>query len=327
MGTVFIVVGVPLILGLQGAARSLPTFSVIPSPATGIGVVDSSTDAEISKQSAKNTSAVSGGHHCQSAWQKFLIDFNVHYENDFERQKRGNIFCKNWKNIHNVQYESGLESFKKGINQWSDLTIEEWKEKQQPGIKSNISQTEINTKATEDVRDNISCRAAWHQFLIEFGAKHYDAAETEKRRDIFCDNWKAVQGHNLQYELGIQSFRKGINQYSDLTTEEWKNKQRPSLAPEFSKNPFATDTSNTNIKCQYAWEKFLIDFGAIYQDAAETEARQKIFCDNWKAIQNHNVQYELGVVSFKKGVNQWSDLTFEEWKNKQRPSLALQFSE
>jgi len=70
--------------------------------------------------------------------------------------------------------------------------------------------------------------------------------------------------HNLQYELGVESFKKGINQWSDLTIAEWKNKQRPSLAPEFSKIQFSTETSKNdqdNTKCQDAWEKFLVRYG------------------------------------------------------------------
>nr|XP_016943237.1 uncharacterized protein LOC108019774 [Drosophila suzukii]XP_016943238.1 uncharacterized protein LOC108019774 [Drosophila suzukii]XP_016943239.1 uncharacterized protein LOC108019774 [Drosophila suzukii] len=342
MGTVLIIVGVPLILCLMGAACGLPTISTTTpetqkidlgsNATTRISPTDSSTATEITTQSVKTTTAISDGNgQCQSAWQKFLIDFNVHYENDLERQKRNIIFCKNWKNVqnHNSQYESGLESFRKGINQWSDLTIEEWKEKQRPQLKPKISETDLTIEAGEDVRDNKNCQAAWDKFLIEFGAKYYDAAETERRKDIFCDNWKAIQVHNLQYELGVESFKKGINQWSDLTIEEWKNKQRPSLAPEFSKIQFSTETSKNdqdNTKCQDAWEKFLIDFGAKYEDAAEGEKRQQIFCDNWKAIQKHNVQYDLWVESFKKGINQWSDLTIAESKNKQQPSLAPEFS-
>ncbi|KAH8365370.1 hypothetical protein KR084_012309 [Drosophila pseudotakahashii] len=322
MGTVVIIAGVPLILCLIGVALGLPAITT---------TTDSPTGARITTQPVKTITAFSDGKgQCQSAWQKFLIDFDVQYENDSERQKRNKIFCINWQNIrdHNLQYDSGLQSFKKGINQWSDLTIEEWKEKQRPKFHPEMSGAEITTKASASVSDTVNCLSAWEKFLIDFERKYQDTTETEKRRNIFCDNWKAIQKHNVKYELGVESFKKGINQWSDLTIEEWKNKQRPILAPEFSKKEFTTEMSKVdqnNIICEDAWKKFLIDFGAKYHDAVEVEKRRNIFCGNWKAIQEHNVKYELGVESFKKGINQWSDLTFEEWKNKQRPILAPEF--
>nr|XP_017003366.2 uncharacterized protein LOC108061579 [Drosophila takahashii] len=306
MGIGEIIAGVPLILCLIGVALGLPTITT---------TTDSSSAAKITTQPVETSTTLSDVKgQCQSAWQKFLIDFKIKYENEFERQKRNKIFCQNWQNIrdHNLQYESGHQSFKKGLNQWSDLTTEEWKEKQRPRLNPEISGAEITTGVSEDVRDEVKCRGAWEKFLIDFRAHYQDSTETEKRRNIFCGNWKAIQEHNVKYELGEESFKKGINQWSDLTIEEWKNKQRPILAPEF-------EDAEDYIKCQDAWKKFLIDFEKKYHDAAEVENRRNIFCTNWKAIQEHNVRYELGTISFKKGINQWSDLTFEEWKNKQRP--------
>jgi len=88
MGTALIIVGVPLILCLMGAACGLPTISTTTTPetqkivlgsnvTTRISPTDSSTATEITTQSAKTTTAISDGNgQCQSAWQKFLVSFD-----------------------------------------------------------------------------------------------------------------------------------------------------------------------------------------------------------------------------------------------------------
>ncbi|XP_033151606.1 uncharacterized protein LOC117135494 [Drosophila mauritiana] len=418
MGSARILDGVPLLLYFVGVVLGVPVSTS--SPATQkispeIGVTTGKSLADSSTPTIESTSGLSEFEdECQFAWQRFLVDFDVHYDHDSERQKRRDIFCANWQKIrdHNLKFDLGVVSFKKGINKWSDLTFEEWKEKQTPKVMP-----EIASESSKEQQDKVNCQAAWEKFLIDFGAMYKNANETEKRRNVFCANWRAIVEHNVQYEkwaepfkkdinqwtdhtneertspapeipkeetttskidnddnicqaawekflidfkptyqddtetekrqnifcenfksihkhniqydLGNISFKKGINQWSDLTVEEWKNKQRPALNPEFSKIETTTKISvvkKDDNTCQAAWKKFLIDFGAKYQDETETEKRRTIFCDNWKAIQEHNVQFELGVESFKKGINQWSDLTVEEWKTKQRPNLAPEFS-
>ncbi|XP_017069407.1 uncharacterized protein LOC108106686 isoform X2 [Drosophila eugracilis] len=336
MGSALIIAGLPVILLLMGVAFGMPTFTTTTnSPpeiakinseievTTGKSGNDSSKVKEITSAPVATIPALSEEEsQCQSAWEKFLIDFGTKYQDDIEFQKRRNIFCDNWKAIqkHNKQFELGIESFKKGINQWSDLTVDEWKEKQRP--KPIPKDESTNIKPTNDDHDNLKCQAAWEKFLIDFGAKYRDDIEYETRRNIFCDNWKAIQKHNEKFELGIESFKKGINQWSDLTVEEWKESQRPKFiqGPEFTTIKPPKD-DHDSIKCQAAWEKFLIDFKPKYRDDIETKKRRNIFCDNWKAIQKHNEQFELGVESFKKGINQWSDLTVDEWKESQRPKL------
>lgn len=99
---------------------------------------------------------------------------------------------------------------------------------------------------------------------IDFKPSYQDDTETEKRRNVFCDNFKSIHKHNVQFDLGNISFKKGINQWSDLTVEEWKNKQRPAFNPEFSKVETTTKISKDkrdDNTCQTAWKKFLVIFG------------------------------------------------------------------
>ncbi|KAH8237376.1 hypothetical protein KR038_010626, partial [Drosophila bunnanda] len=191
--------------------------------------------------------------------------------------------------------------------------------------------TLLGVELTSEITEGADCQKAWHKFMVswpitssqncdtsrncfqvDFGVHYESDTETQKRHGIFCANWQGIQEHNAQYEVGKVSFKKKINQWADQTIEEWKNKQRPILAPEFA-------VDQTRIKCDAAWKKFLTDFSRKYENEAETEKRRSIFCDKWQRIQEHNVQYEAGKVSYKKDINQWSDLTFEEWRQMQKP--------
>ncbi|KAH8389811.1 hypothetical protein KR200_001996 [Drosophila serrata] len=323
---------------------------------------------------------------CLAAWEKFLVDFSPKYETDAETEKRLTIFCSNWQRIqeHNTLYKAGIESYMKGINQWSDLTFEELKNKipytyppnmetlgnkteetsvrehpqrtrfpanmEEPG--TYVEETAIKPNGSDKIDlNNIKCQAAWEKFLVDFSPKYEDDAETEKRRTIFCGNWQRIQGHNTLYKAGIESYMKGINQWSDLTFEELKNKIPYTYPPNMETLGNKTEETNVrehpqrtrfpanmeepgtyveetaikpngsdkidlnNIKCQAAWEKFLIDFSPKYETDAETEKRRTIFCGNWQRIQGHNTLYKAGIESYMKGINQWSDLTFEELKN------------
>ncbi|XP_020815302.1 uncharacterized protein LOC110189518 isoform X1 [Drosophila serrata] len=300
------------------------------------------------------TSEFSEESECQNAWQKFIVDFGAHYASDTETQKRRGIFCENWKRIreHNAQYEVGKVSFKKKINQWADLTTEEWKNKQRPILSPEFAKAKPMTSEVDQTR--IKCEAAWKKFLSDFSRTYENDAETEKRRSIFCNKWQRIEEHNLQYEAGKVSYKKSINQWSDLTFEEWRKTQKPHFPPNMETPGNKTEETNVkehpqrkrfpanmeepgtyveetaiepngsdkidlnNIKCQAAWEKFLVDFSPKYETDAETEKRRTIFCGNWQRIQGHNTLYKAGIESYMKGINQWSDLTFEEWRKTQK---------
>lgn len=51
-----------------------------------------------------------------------------------------------------------------------------------------------------------------------------------------------------------------------------------------------------------------------YSDAEENELRKQIFLENKKMIEKHNEEYKDGKVSFEMGLNEYSDLSHEEFK-------------
>ena len=54
------------------------------------------------------------------------------------------------------------------------------------------------------------------------------------RKQIFLNNLEEVEKHNAKFDLGLSTYRQGINFYSDWTWEEFQNqlllKPHPELA-------------------------------------------------------------------------------------------------
>nr|ABS32280.1 cathepsin L protease inhibitor 2 [Diaprepes abbreviatus] len=65
----------------------------------------------------------------QEEWEKFKTGFNRNYDSSDEEAKRFNIFQQNLQSIreHNEKFERGETTFTQGINQFTDLTKEEFK--------------------------------------------------------------------------------------------------------------------------------------------------------------------------------------------------------
>ncbi|GBL99439.1 hypothetical protein AVEN_214768-1 [Araneus ventricosus] len=57
----------------------------------------------------------------------------------------------------------------------------------------------------------------WENFKKVFG-KVYDETEEVSRRMIWEQRVSDVVRHNLRYDLGFHSYRKGINEYSDMVS-------------------------------------------------------------------------------------------------------------
>ena len=63
------------------------------------------------------------------------------------------------------------------------------------------------------------------------------------------------------------------------------------------------------------WEEFKLKFKKGYRSLEQESERKAIFMDKLDVIENHNVKYAAGLSTYMQGVNQFSDLTFEEFQN------------
>ena len=63
------------------------------------------------------------------------------------------------------------------------------------------------------------------------------------------------------------------------------------------------------------WEEFKLNFKKGYRSLEQESERKEIFMAKLDVIANHNVKFGAGLSTYKQGINQFSDLTFEEFQN------------
>merc|ERR1711962_1886513 len=66
----------------------------------------------------------------------------------------------------------------------------------------------------------LSLDLEWPLFLARYG-KQYSTSEVDIRKSIFLDNLKYIERHNAEHALGLHTFSLGINQFADLTQDEF----------------------------------------------------------------------------------------------------------
>ena len=63
----------------------------------------------------------------------------------------------------------------------------------------------------------------WLDFKRLFG-RGYQPEEEHFRRQVFADNLEYIKQHNVEFDAGRTTFRLGVNQFADLTNEEFRLK-------------------------------------------------------------------------------------------------------
>jgi cathepsin L len=64
----------------------------------------------------------------------------------------------------------------------------------------------------------------WNYYKELYGKQYSNVAEEVTRRAIFAKAVKEIQEHNLLNDLGLKSFRRGINSFTDLTSDEFRQR-------------------------------------------------------------------------------------------------------
>ncbi|KAF8796075.1 procathepsin L-like isoform X2 [Argiope bruennichi] len=87
----------------------------------------------------------------------------------------------------------------------------------------------------------------WTLFKIRFG-KSYENEEEKLRRTIWQHTLRDIAQHNIEADLGMHSYRMGINQFSDRVPQElvgnageFFSKRNPRIGPYWKYNPFHDD--------------------------------------------------------------------------------------
>lgn len=67
---------------------------------------------------------------------------------------------------------------------------------------------------------NSNLNEKWEEFKLEYN-KVYQFSEEAMRKEIFAKNLEDVDSHNKRFLAGEETYEKGINQFSDMTYEEF----------------------------------------------------------------------------------------------------------
>ncbi|XP_015783352.1 cathepsin L1 [Tetranychus urticae] len=71
---------------------------------------------------------------------------------------------------------------------------------------------------------SLSLDSQWESFKTKYGKSYESNVEETYRRSVFAQKMELIKAHNERANNGEFTYRKGINKFSDLTTEEFKAK-------------------------------------------------------------------------------------------------------
>ncbi|GAA43174.2 cysteine proteinase 3, partial [Clonorchis sinensis] len=83
--------------------------------------------------------------------------------------------------------------------------------------------------------------------------------------------------------------------------------KKSDLIPKNKPNCIDSLTDHLNYTVHLAWEKFRVEFNRKYTDSQEQINRLNVFCQSFMRVREHNKAYEEGRVTFKRGINEFSD--------------------
>ncbi|XP_063709084.1 digestive cysteine proteinase 1-like [Culicoides brevitarsis] len=162
-------------------------------------------------------------------WEEFKMTYNKNYESLQEETYRRAIFLENLKKIeaHNEKYVQGLETFEQGIDQFSDMKEDEFK-LQLLGSEKRFEELDETAGNSLELLEQEALEAELNRKWKEFKMTHekeYETLEEEvKRKEIFDFNVRKMEEHNKRYHQGLETFYMGINQFTDLTSTEFRDK-------------------------------------------------------------------------------------------------------
>jgi len=71
----------------------------------------------------------------------------------------------------------------------------------------------------------------WENFKINFERQFASESEHDARRAVFSDNLRLINKHNAEHARGLHSYTLGINEFADLTNEEFVKQYNGFIAP------------------------------------------------------------------------------------------------
>ncbi|TPP61293.1 Cysteine protease [Fasciola gigantica] len=97
----------------------------------------------------------------------------------------------------------------------------------------------------------------WHEWKRMYN-KEYNGADDEHRRTVWGKNVKHIQEHNLRHDLGLVTYTLGLNQFTDLTFEEFKAKYLIEMSPESEllSDGISYEAEDNDVPTSIDWRKY-----------------------------------------------------------------------
>lgn len=93
------------------------------------------------------------------------------------------------------------------------------------------------------------------RFKVEFGKAYFDDKDEEYRKDIFAQNLRKIQTHNAEAARGVHTYTMSMNEFGDLTTEEFKARYTGYKGPsrDYLRSKNTADLSHINASSSVDW--------------------------------------------------------------------------
>ncbi|PSN31910.1 hypothetical protein C0J52_23565 [Blattella germanica] len=209
--------------------------------------------------------------------------FGKVYNNHEEEQFRLQVFNKNKQKVekHNAEYDQGVHTFKMGINYFSDMELHEFSRIMNGFIQRGRS--------------------------IEDGRKQFVASPNTKLPQNV--DWRRKGAVTETGSLEGQHFLKTGELISlseqdliDCSTDYGNRGCHGGLI----NNAFKYVIDNgINTESSYPYKT---KFGKVYDNHEDEQFRMQVFNKNKQKVEKHNAEYDQGVLTFKMGINYFSDM-------------------
>merc|ERR1712055_680754 len=87
----------------------------------------------------------------------------------------------------------------------------------------------------------------WDEFKVKFAREFRDLKHESERRAVFESNLDMIEAHNAKFEKGLSTYKMGINQFTDMTYEEFSNvilmDEVPTESPEYMQSKKAESSA------------------------------------------------------------------------------------
>nr|ABW24657.1 cathepsin L [Fasciola hepatica] len=98
---------------------------------------------------------------------------------------------------------------------------------------------------------------SWHEWKRMYN-KEYNGADDEHRLNIWEQNVKHIEEHNLRHDRGLVTYKLGLNQFTDLTFEEFKAKYLMEMSPvsESLSDGISYEAEGNDVPASIDWRQY-----------------------------------------------------------------------